>query len=419
MTPNLALNHKLAEAARRIRLLLVLQWVGRTLLAGSGLCLAWLMFAKLGWLETPATTTVSMILAIAVLAGIGAGLAHKLTRQDVARLTDGRTDFKDRLASAVEFESGSTGDPLIRRQLDDANTRATDLDLRRAYPLRLNRELIAALVLTVVVFLAYLLPTIPLFWPKSLRQEIAEVKKQAAEMQKVVRISEKTANQQKLEDSKKVAREADKMLEAMRKSNLTKKAAMIQLAKMTKQIEAQQKQMAAANAPGQKSLQKASEEIKKALEQRQQAVEAADKAKKLAAKAGDKQGLKANEKPGEKSGDKPGEKQQAQAGSKQQSAAMEQAQQALQKFAQALADQNSAQQNEALQQLADQIEKGQLSQQEMQTLQQQMQQMSQALKGTDLQKVSEQMKQIAEMMKKLDPATLKKLAALMRQAGGT
>jgi hypothetical protein len=420
MTPNLALNHKLLEATRRIRLLLILQWVGRTLLAGSGFCLIWLVCAKFGWMETPAQPTVTAILFVSVVAGIGAGLAHKLTRQDVARLTDGRTDFKDRLASAVEFESDSTGDPLMRRQLDDANSRASDLDLRRAYPLRLNRELIAALALTVVVFLAYLLPTIPLFWPKSLRQEIADVKRQAAEMQKVVRIEEKTANQQKLEDSKKAAREADKMLEAMRKSNTTKKAAMITLAKMTKQIEAQQKQMASANAPGQKTLQKASEEIKKALEQRQQAVEAADKAKKDAAKSGEKQGQKPGEKSEEKSGDKAGEKQQqAQAGSKQQSQAMEQAQQALQKFAQALADQNSAQQNAALQQLADQMEKGQLSQEEMQTLQQQMQQMSQALKGTDLQKVSEQMKQIAEMMKKLDPATLKKLAALMRQAGGT
>jgi len=421
MTPNLALHHKLAEASRRIRLLLVLQWTGRTLLAASAFCLVWLIVSKLGWTGTPSPSVIAVTLLVSVCIGIGAGLAHKLTRMDVARLTDVRTDFKERLASAVEFENGGADDPLVAQQLDDANARATDLDLRRAYPIRATRELAIAVALTAVVFLAYLLPTMPVFWPKSMRQEIAEVKKQAAEMQRVVRVSEKTAEQQKLEDSKKAAKEADKMLEAMRKSNSTKKAAMIQLAKMTKQIEQQQKQMAAVNAPGQKSLQKASEEIKKSLEQRQQAIEAAEKAKKADGKAGEKAGQKPGEKPNERSAEKPGEKQAKPGESKQQSQAMEQAQQALQKFAQALSDQNSAQQNEALQQLADQLEKGQLSPQEMQTLQQQLQQMSQALKGTDLQKVSEQMKQMAELMKqlKLDPETLKKLAAMMRQAGGT
>lgn len=410
MTPNLALHHKLDEASRRIRTLLVLQWTGRTLLVGSAVALLWLIAAKLAWVAAPPPLTVSVFLGVAVLAGIGAGLAHRLTPMDVARLTDGRTDFKERLASALEFEHGTSDDPLIHRQIDDANSRAADLDLRRAYPLRVTREIAAAILLTAVVFLAYLLPTVPLFWPKSIRQEIAEVKMRAAEMQKVVKISEKTADQQKLEDSKKAAREADKMLEAMRKSSMTKKAAMIQLSKMTKQIEERQKRMASANTPGQKSLQKASEEIKKSLEQKQQAIELAEKAKKDGTKSGDKQAQK------------PGEKQQAKSGeSRQQSQAMQQAQRDLQKFAQALADQNSAQQNEALRQLADQMENGRMSHQEMHTLQQQMQQIAQALKGTDLDKVAQQMKQMAEMMKqlKLDPATLKKLAAMMRQAGGT
>ena len=62
MTPNLALHHKLLEATRRIRLLLVLQWVGRTLWLGPRFWshLARLA-ARLDWLETPAPATVTVI----------------------------------------------------------------------------------------------------------------------------------------------------------------------------------------------------------------------------------------------------------------------------------------------------------------------------------------------------------------------
>ena len=47
--------------------------------------------------------------------------------------------------------------------------------------------------------------------------------------------------------------------------------------------------------------------------------------------------------------------------------------------------------------------------------------MANALKGTELDKAAQQMQQMAEMMKqlKLDPETLKKLAQMARQAGGT
>ena len=421
MTPDLTMHHKLNEATRRIRLLLVMQWVGRTVLAAAIVCLLWLIAGKLDWIDGLSVLTAEVVLAVAAVLGVGLGFAQKLTRMDVARLTDSRTNFKERLASAVEFAGADNSDPFISSQLADAGAKAAELDLKKAYPLRPTRTLVAAVLLGIAVFLAFLLPTFTIFWPQAKKQEIAEVKKQAAEMQKVIRISEKTADQQKLDDSKKAAKEANKMLEAMQKANTTKKGAMIQLSKMTKQIEEQQKRIASANAPGQKSLQKASEEIKKALEQKQQSIEASDKAKKDAAKAAGKDGKKPGEKANENKDGKSGEKQQnAKSGeSKQQSQAMEQAQQALQKFAQALADQNANQQNEALQQLAEQMEKGQMSPQEMQTLQQQMQQMAQALKGTELDKPSDQMKKMAEMMRqiKLDPETLKKLAKMMREAG--
>jgi mevalonate kinase len=62
-----------------------------------------------------------------------------------------------------------------------------------------------------------------------------------------------------------------------------------------------------------------------------------------------------------------------------------------------------------------------MTQKEMQQLKDQMKQLSQALSKTDLDKVAKQMAELAKLMEqmKLDPETLKKLAQMMRQAGGT
>ena len=78
-------------------------------------------------------------------------------------------------------------------------------------------------------------------------------------------------------------------------------------------------------------------------------------------------------------------------------------------------------QNQALQELAQQLQSGQMSAKEMQQLQKQMEKIAHALKGTKLDKAAQQLAELAKQMKSLnlDPETLKKLAQLAKQAGGT
>jgi hypothetical protein len=434
MAADLALHRKLGEATRRVRALLVFQWTARILCWTALACVVWLLAAKIHWLPEPEPAMLVGILTVAAAVGMVIGLSRRVTLLDIARLTDSRTEMKERLASAVEFEGLAASDPLARRQVEDANAHARQLDLRKVYPMRFSWEMAGFLTLALVLFLMFLLPSLPMFWPAKLRQEAAEVKKQGVEIEKLAKSAEKAAAAKKLDETKKAAKEAQKLAQAMKRGNMTKKTAMVKMSKLTKQIQDQQKKLAALNTPAQKSMEQAAAEAKQALQQQQKSIEDAAKAKAKAdakgqPKTGEKQGEKQDAKQGEnknsqkgdQKGDQKGGKQENKPGETQQSQAMQESQRALQQFTEALAQDNPDAQNQALQKLAEQMEKGQMSKQEMQQLQKQMEQLAKALKGTKLDQVSKQMAELAKKMQelKLDPETLKKLAQMMRQAGGT
>lgn len=422
MTPEVALHQKLNQATRRIRSLLVIRWTGRLLCGSAGFCLLWLLISKLNWVEEPTAEVVAVILGLAALTGIGFGLFVRLSVRDVARLTDKRTAMKERLASAVEFESLAQSDPLIRRQIHDAGARAGELDLRRVYPLKLTREMIGFVVLALVLFGSFFLPRLPIFWSAEKRKEMEEVKKQGIQIEKIAKDAQKNAEQKKLDESKKAAQEAQKLAQAMKKGQVDKKQSLIQMQKLTRKMEEQQKKLAMANTPAPKPMEQAAKEAQKALEQQQRAVDDAQRDKKnqvakADAKKGDKPDSKENadKKDGKRSDPKTGDQ-------KQMSQAMQKAQEALQKFADALTQQNPEMQNQAMQELADQMEKGGMSQEEMKQLQKQLDKMANALSKSDLDKVAKQLAELAklmEQMKKMDPEMLKKLAQGMRAAGGT
>ncbi len=417
MTPDIMLHQKLHQASRRIRLLLVYKWSSRTLCVSALACLVWLLGAKLNWLSDPSADALALIIGIAGVAGAIYGFLPSISSSDAARLTDQRTGLKERLGSAVEFEKTPIDDPILRRQIQDAGAHAGTLDVRRVYPVKMTREAIGFAVLAAVLFGAFFLPNLPIFWSSEKKHEMEMVKRQGIQIEKVAKDTEKSADRQKLDESKKAAKDAQKLAQAMKRGQMDKKKSMIAMQKLSRKLQEQQKRMAALNTPAPKPMSKAAEEFKKALEQQQKAVQDSARAKKEEAAKGDK-------KTGDKQDAQKKDEQKAaeqKAAMKQQTPAMQKAQEALQKFAQALAEQNPDMQNQALQDLADQVQKGEMTQKEMQQLKDQMKQLSQALSKTDLDKVAKQMAELAKLMEqmKLDPETLKKLAQMMRQAGGT
>src|SRR5687767_15097705 len=115
MTPEITLHRKLSSASRRIRMLLAYRYASRLILAAAAVCLAWLLASKAYWVEEPNPELIFGIVLGAGLLGSLFGFFRRVAPLEAARLTDKRTQMKERLASAVEFEGLHIDDPILRR----------------------------------------------------------------------------------------------------------------------------------------------------------------------------------------------------------------------------------------------------------------------------------------------------------------
>jgi hypothetical protein len=401
------LSALLRHAAQRIRLLRLLRSGSAALCWGALACLLLVGGAKLMPGHTPAPVLLLGLIAFSLLLGALHALLPRLTELDVARATEQRADLKERLSSAVEFQQSgiSAAEPFYGALYRDANLHAGAVDLKQLYPARLPRTLPVGILMCCVLFGAYFLPGLPVFWSRDKKAEMAEVKARGIELLKVVEDKQKTADQQKLDETKKAAAEARKLAEAMKHGQMNKKEALVAMQKLTKKMEDQQRKLADQQAP--KTLDQAGKEFKKSMEQIQKDVERARKdreaqaAQKNMAAREMKQAL-----------DK--------AAQQKQSEAMKQAMQAMQQMSQAMANQSPQQMQQAMQQMAKAMQQGNMSKQEMQQMAQMMQAMAQALQNTQMNPSAQEMQQMAQMMQamqNMDAKTMQQLAEMMKKMG--
>jgi hypothetical protein len=408
-----ALNATLQAATRRIRFLLALRYVSRALCWSSLACLLAVGMSKLHLVfETPSPLVLVGVIGFAMLTGLVTAFARRLTPLAVAKSTDRRTDLKDRLSSALEFQlSGmDPSAPFYGEQLADTTRSVQGVDLKAAYPNRLPKELLVGSLLALTLFGLYFVPSLPLFWSKEKKHEIAEVKKQGIEIIKLAEDKQKTADQQKLPETKKAAAEAKKLGEAMKQGKLTKKESLLSLQKLLKKMEETQKQTA--DKEGAK-MKQASADLKRSLDkmQKEMAQQQKEKEKEAAAKAPQKPADPRDIK-------KPGEN--AKADQPKQSNAMKKAQEAMKQMADALANQDQQQMQSAMEKMADQMKSGQMSKEEMKQMQKALQQLAQNLKDTNQQKAGEKMQQMAEQMQQMSSMSaenMAKMAQMMQQIG--
>ena len=406
-----ALNATLQAATRRIRFLLALRYVSRALCWSSLICLIAVGMSKLHLMfEPPTPLTLFGIIGVSVLAGFAAAFVRRLTPLAVAKSTDRRTDLKDRLSSALEFQSAGIDPsaPFYGEQLADAARAVQSVDLKAAYPGRLPKELVAGVLLALTLFGLYFLPSLPIFWSKDKKNEMAEVKKQGIEIVKLAEDKQKTADRQKLAETKKAAAEAKKLGEAMEKGKVTKKESLLSLQKLLKKMEETQKRTSDREAD---KMKQASADLKRSLDKMQK--EMAQQQKEKEAKA------KAQQKPADpRSLQKPA--QNAKADQQKQSNAMKQAQEAMKQMADALANQDQQQMQAAMEKMAAQMKSGQMSKEEMKQMQKALQQLAQNLKDTNQQKAGEQMQQMAQQMQQMSSMSaenMAKMAQMMQQIG--
>ena len=378
-----ALSRTLAQAGRRVRLLLALQR-GATGL-GLGALISGIALILLRLRVVSDDTFAAEFLLLPPLAGLAAGIAHaflaRITTLDLARLTEQRLDLKERFSTALAFAPTAAADPLVRRQILDAEAYAAKsaLDLPAAIPLRPSRHVWVALALTLVVGLAWFLPTLPLFMSAQQRAEREVVKKEGERIVRVAKAAERRAAQKKLPQAQAAAKKLAALGEQMKRGQLTKQKALMKAAKLTEQMKAQQQ--AAANQNGGKSLAQAGKEMQKALAGAQAAPKGdGDKNNSLNAAAPKGQQNGAN---GKKAGTP--------------------AREAMKNAAQAMTNSDAPSLAEQLSKLAQMAEQGQPGDKAgREQMADQLSTLANSLRGTALEKASEPLQKAAEAMKRGD-----------------
>jgi hypothetical protein len=412
--PN-ALHATLQAATRRIRFLLALRYVSRGLCWSSLACLIVVGMSKLHLVfDAPRPLLLGGVIGTAVVAGLIAAFARRLTPLAVAKSTDRRTDLKDRLSSALEFQLTGIDPsaPFYGEQLADTTRAVQGVNIKAAYPSRVPKELVGGILFSLTLFGLFFVPSLPLFWSKEKKDEVAAVKKQGIEIVKLAEDKQKTADQQKLSETKKAAAEAKKLGEAMEKSKMTKKESLVALQHLLKKMDETQKRNAAKEAEKMKKaggdLKQSLDKMEKQLAQKQKENE---KQKEAAAKLPQKPADPRNiQKPSEN----------AKAEPQKQSPAMKNAQEAMKQMADALANQDKKQMQAAMEKMADQMKSGQMSKEEMQKMQEALKELAQNLKDTNQEAAGEKMQQMAEQMQQMSSMSaenMAKMAKMMREIG--
>ena len=439
--PN-AIAGALAQVMARLRLARWVRHASRGALGGVAVALIAAVCAHFDVL--PEWLPLEAVLPGVILLGVAGGTVTTFLRpislMDAARLAEARLGLKERLSSALEFERAPQGTVapdavlLMRLQQEDAAVYARDLKAVEAVPLRWPWEAGAALGGLAALALVLFLPTLPVLLPPGVLTERAIVHKTGDKMQKTARLIQKQAEGQHLDGTRRAAAAMQRLGKRLATGKMDKKQAMVQIAKLTSQMKAEQQKKALANSgagAGSKSMAQAGQQLAQAM-----AAASASASSSKAGGAGQKAGgagqkaggggNKAGQKPGEngagagkKGAEDPSHGFNVPGASKNKAAASSPspsglpATPELRKAAQAMQQNDSKGLSEQLRQMADHAESGKMSPAEQGQGAQDLQKLADALKNTPMPETQKHTQAAADALKRGDKSAA---ASEMRKA---
>jgi hypothetical protein len=422
--PN-AISEALAQITKRLRLVRWVRHAARGALAGIVLALIAVALAHFDllpdWLPLEAVIPIPILLG--VFAGTVTTFLRPISRMDAARLAEARLGLKERLSSALEFESAleEKSDPesaiLRRLQLADAASHARSLNAAQAVPLRLPWEVKASAAGLLLIALALIVPALPVFVPPGIKLERRIVQKTGGKLEQTAKLIQKQADLQHLNGTRRASAAMQRLAQKLAAGHLDKKQAMVQMSKLTQQMRQDLQKTAQANSSaagaGGKSMAQAGQQLAQALAGGQNA-SGSGKQAGTGQKAGgssSKSGQKAGQNGGSGSKNGAGDKfngfnlpaagkssaHQNNPSSPQTPSAPE-----LKKAAQAMQQNDSQALSQQLRQMADRIQSGKLSPAEQQQAAADTQKLADALKNTPMPETQAHAQAAADALKRGD-----------------
>lgn len=421
--PN-AITGALHQIRTRLRLVRWVHHASRGALAGTVLALIATVLAHFDWLPDwlPLEAAIPIPIVLGIVAGTVTAFLRPISQMDAARLAEARLGLKERLSSALEFEkSPQAADPesavLRRLQLADAAVHARGLKSVEAVPLRLPWEAKAFAAGLVLIGLALIVPSLPVFVPPGVKLERQIVQKTGSKLEQTAKVIQKQADAQQLPATKRNAILMQRLGQRLAAGHLDKKQALVQMSKLSQQMRQELQKTAQANSSagaGGKSMAQAGQQLAQAMAGGQNA--AGNNGKQ--AGAGQKNGGSGS-KSGQKAGQNGGAGAKSGASDKfsgfnvptaSKSTANKNSQTnshtpsapEMQKAAQAMQQNDSQALSQQLRQMADKIQSGKMSPDEQKQAASDVQKLADALKNTPMTETQQHSQAAADALKRGD-----------------
>jgi len=361
-------------------------------LATALLALSW----TLRW-DIPSWAPAGAVLSLAV-AGVTYGITRRVDAQQVAQWLDQQANAQERLTTAHWLSRRGLQQEMEQLQLQDAENCAQTLDLRRLARIPLPRTFWGALAMTALAVFLWFAPDLAWFQSPQTRQEKQALRSVGERAEQLAQEWRKQATGQDREKMRRLAAQLDALSKQMKRARLSKREAMVQISRLQREAEEQQRRLAQANSG--KPMERARDEFLNARSVQQQLQRA-----KLEQQLGVRLQTAALKQKGEQN--TPASVQNAAINKPKTSFSSEMAMQ----MALALSQQDMQKLSELLQQIAQQWDS--LSPEERKKLEELLRELAKALKNTNLDAVS---KELLEALKHLRLEDVEKAKQCMGKA---
>lgn len=394
------LQRVISRIARQARIGYILRGLCLGWLLGTGiatllLALAWAMrWDVLYWYP------VGIVVATAA-AGLVYGATRRVSEQQVALWLDRQVRTQERLSTAQWLSQRGVRDEMEQLQLQDAESYAESLHLRKVARVPVPRSLWGAIALTALAVFLWFAPDIAWLQSARTRQEKQAMRSAGERAEQLAKEWRKLATGQDKEKMHRLAAQLEALAQQMKRARMSKREAMVKMSRLQREAEEQQRRLAEANSG--KSLRRARDEFLNARTVQQQ-LQQAKMERELGARL-----QNASMKGGQNA---PASVRNAALNKPVSSTSF--ANEMAMQMALALSQQDAQKLGELLQQIAQQWNN--LSPEERQKLQELLRELAKALKNTNLDAAS---KELLEALKNMQIGNLQQAVEWIKKAGGT
>ncbi|MCX6645406.1 MAG: hypothetical protein NTY09_03480, partial [bacterium] len=238
MAPEIVkINKKLKGVQTRLQLRTICRWAARGLAVGALLAVILMIVSKFTPIGVDIIRASISIVVAGLLIGAVAALFKPITLFDAALSADIKLGIKERLTSAIEFAKHKDENPLVPALIQDAERHAGRIKPTRDFPIRFPREAFVALSLIILAAGLYFLPPWQyVFASDENRQEYVNVAAEAERVRELAQEIRIDPPAERADVAEEVASELEQLAEDMEFGTLTRREALERLANIEEAI---------------------------------------------------------------------------------------------------------------------------------------------------------------------------------------